>query len=80
VAVTIEHSRNLARGANAARGILVELPLAGRCYYYFRHFSSSRFFLRSGTGKTAISFQPSVIGYSCYCKPNRSAPFVKCSF
>ena len=44
---TIQHGRNLARDAHAARGILVELALTGLGYDYFWH-SVSRF-LVSGT-------------------------------
>jgi hypothetical protein len=43
---TIKHGRNVARCANTARGILVELALTGLRYDYFSH-SISLFY--SGT-------------------------------
>ena len=43
---TIKHGGNLARDAHAARGILVELALAGLGYDYFWH-SVSRFLVRA---------------------------------
>ena len=44
----VQHGRNLACDAYAARGILVELALAGLGYDYFRHFFSR--FLEIGHG------------------------------
>ena len=48
VAGTIQHGRNLACDAHAARGVLVELALAGLGYDNFWHFVFS-FLQRSGT-------------------------------
>ena len=47
VSGSVKHCRNLARDAHAARGILVELALAGLGCYYFWHVS---LFSVSGTG------------------------------
>ena len=76
VAGTIKHGGNLACGAHAARGILVELALAGLGYDNFWHFVFL-VSLKIGHGKAAFSRQLSAFSSSCSCELIAPLPLLK---